>query len=456
MPFAFISFKLLTLSVVLQWLVTFTLPGAEFDAGHVPGCHPGTRIVILDTLHNWASDNQRTCRLLWLHGPAGVGKSAILQSLAERLASTSSLGATVFFSRPNNRDKATLIIPTIAYQLAVTIPLYREYLKRVMNNDLKLPEKAMEHQFNAMIVKPFTQPNFIGGDNKWVVLLDGLDECNGEEAQKLIIRLISRFTRQHPFAPLVWVIASRPEVHLKLTFKSQDVAGSFEEHDVPANSNDACRDVEKFLRVKFDEMRQNYADLMPRNSPWPTEQNITRISRTSGGLFAFAKTVAMYIEDPHVGNPISQLSTALSVTEGLEPGSLSALYAFYSVILGGVPPAASRVLKLLLSFYTAMSEPEYFSVDNVYPLVVVATMFGLQQDTVYGALRKLHSVIQVPPPDESGRRAMKFYHASFSDYLKTVGGYTIDISVVTRMWSGYFAILHGGDTAGALSYPSPR
>lgn len=292
-------------------------------------------------------------------------------------------------------------------------------------------------------------------------MLDGLDECNGEEAQTLIIRLISQFTTKHTSSPLVWIIASRPEVHLRLVFNSQEITGSFKEHSILANSDDACRDVETFLRSKFEEIRQNYKDLIPGNTPWPLEQKITRIARTSGGLFVFAATVICFIGDPHVGDPVFQLDTALSVTIGLEPGSLSVLYAFYSAILAAVPPAMSLGLRMLLSFYVTLGRgssvlprTQGIPSNEDYPLVLVATIFGLPQNIVYGALRKLHSVIKVPHVDESGRCGIKFYHTSFADYLKTLEDYAIDVGMMTRMWSGYCAILHEGNSVGKTFCPA--
>lgn len=433
------------------------MSGAEFDAsGHVPGCHPGTRIAILDSLQRWIDDPQAVRQMLWLRGPAGVGKSAILQSLAEQLSEASRLGATLFFSRPNKRDNPIFVIPTIAYQLAVRIPSYNEYLRQIMINNPKLLEKDMERQFKALIIEPFVNLRLTTEGAKWAILLDGLDECHGDDAQMLIVRLISRFTRQYPTIPLIWVIASRPEAHLHLAFNSAEVSGLFEEHEVLANSDDACRDVEKVLRAKFEEIRQNYKDLMPAGAPWPAEGDITRISKTSSGLFALAMTVARYVEDPHACDPISQLAVVLSVTDGLEPGSLSALHAFYSAILGGVPKSMSPIVKLVLAYYTRLGdETPILADDNAstggVPLVFVATILDLQQHTVYGALRKLHSVIKVPSLDESGQLAIKFYHASFFDYLKTLRVYDLDVELLTKIWWGYSRILHGGDSTGMVT-----
>lgn len=399
-------------------------------------------------LHHWVDETQRDYHILWLHGPAGVGKSAIIQSLAERLSEVSKLGASLFFSRLKKRNNPVFAIPTLAYQLAVRIPSYKEHLERFMLNDPKLLEKDMERQFDALIAKPFANLEFTGEDGKWAILLDGLDECDGEGAQVLIVKLISRFSRRYPECPLTWIISSRPEAHLQLVFGSEEVNGSFKDHDVPANSDDACRDVEKYLRASFEQIHHNYRDLMPLGTHWPAEHDIARISETSSGLFALATTVVRYIEDSDVCDPVSQITTVLSVTEGLEPGSLSTLYSLYSVILDSVPRTSLPTLKMLLSSYTTIGGGTSTNTgDDLLPLVMVATLFGLQQHAVYGALRKLHSVIKVPALNESGRQGLKFYHASFVEYLMSRGDYAIDVEMMTKLWWGLFAVLHGGDSA---------
>lgn len=423
------------------------MSGVEFGANdHVPGCHPHTRTKILADLHDCIDGSQDGPRMFWLHGPAGVGKSAIIQSLAECLSEapsvTSKLGASLFFSRQHNRDKSTLVFPTIACQLAVRIPSYKEYLESIMLQDPRLLEKKMEHQFKALIVEPFTELRWEEGV-RWGILLDGLDECNGDDAQILIVNLITCFTRKHPAAPLVWVIASRPEAHLQLTFTSREVG-------VPIDDVDGCRDVEEYLGTKFGAIHQRYRDLIPPVTSWPAMQDRTRISKASSGFFALAATVTRYIEDPQISDPVRQLDTVLSTTEGLEPGSLTTLYAFYSMILAGVPPVMSPILKELFCFYAIVGRTTSLLTGNDsdnqdFPLVVAAAIFGLKQSDVYGALRRLHSVINVPRPDESGRRGIRFYHPSFPHYLETVDGYKIDVEVTTKIWRGLFTLLHRSD-----------
>ncbi|KAF9069507.1 hypothetical protein BDP27DRAFT_1363337 [Rhodocollybia butyracea] len=48
-----------------------------------PKCHPGTRAHVLDTLEDWARSDSKPTSIYWLYGAAGVGKSAIAQTISE-------------------------------------------------------------------------------------------------------------------------------------------------------------------------------------------------------------------------------------------------------------------------------------------------------------------------------------------------------------------------------------
>ncbi|KAJ7652936.1 hypothetical protein B0H14DRAFT_2425523, partial [Mycena olivaceomarginata] len=62
-----------------------------------PRCHPNTRTKMLDELCNWSTQDKSAQPIFWLHGPAGAGKSAIMQSLCLKLQDAGHLGGTFFF-----------------------------------------------------------------------------------------------------------------------------------------------------------------------------------------------------------------------------------------------------------------------------------------------------------------------------------------------------------------------
>jgi len=56
-----------------------------------------------------------------MRGPAGVGKSAIAQTCADKLAENWHLGAAFFFTVKEHNNPSRLFT-TIAYQLTTTLP----------------------------------------------------------------------------------------------------------------------------------------------------------------------------------------------------------------------------------------------------------------------------------------------------------------------------------------------
>ena len=63
--------------------------------------HPDTRTEILDILKAWIKDPISASGIVWMHGPIGVGKTAIAQSIAEWAYAEGILGGSFFFLRGN-------------------------------------------------------------------------------------------------------------------------------------------------------------------------------------------------------------------------------------------------------------------------------------------------------------------------------------------------------------------
>jgi hypothetical protein len=78
------------------------------------------------------TDSHSIC---WLYGIAGSGKSAIAQSISERIAKNE-LAASFFFNRrERERSGKEYIITTIAYQLAISVPPLKSVICDVIAKD---------------------------------------------------------------------------------------------------------------------------------------------------------------------------------------------------------------------------------------------------------------------------------------------------------------------------------
>ncbi|KAF9444225.1 hypothetical protein P691DRAFT_356889 [Macrolepiota fuliginosa MF-IS2] len=434
----------------LEKMLLHVIPGAEFNSAvrdPPPKCHPDTRIQIREDLHNRING---TTKLIWMHGPAGVGKSAIMQTIAETVPTC----ATLFFSRSSDppRNDSKKVFTTLAYRIAANNAEYREYIEERIYQDPAFLAISLTEQFDRLFTVPFTHNYVQPGSQRWVVLLDGLDECKNEQNDQCrIVDLIGDSNLRHAGAtPFIWVIASRPEAHLmaalrKLKGSFRDRPTEFWELEIPADSNDAAQDIERYLHTEFTKIREGSPDSFPTPaSTWPSDGDFLKAARASSGLFVFASTLTKYIS---VDRPPSRLRLIISLIDRstldftrISQRPFSLLDILYTQIMSDIPEDLLSVAKSLLGYYRFVSE----GLISGKGLVIACNVLGLCQDEVYDALRKLHSVLKCPSPGNA-RHGIEFFHASFPDFLfdhSRSQCYYVDLEQeLTNTWRCYLRIL---------------
>ncbi|KAJ3569383.1 hypothetical protein NP233_g5088 [Leucocoprinus birnbaumii] len=423
-------------NAALDRLSQRTIPGAEYDSSErdpPPLCHPSTRLEIRGEVQRWLRNQHRLEKVLWLHGPAGAGKSAVIQSLAEDESDSpdSILGATFFFSRTKGFVDAQFLFTTIAHQLGIKYPSYRHYIVNLLTRDRRIPNKKMAIQFQHFIREPFGNMALEGFPDTVAIFIDGLDECMGTGTQKEIVLLIGNFVLEFPTSRIIWAIASRPEAPLKESFQSlaNESASPYKQIILHVNSEEGCRDVERFLRDSFQDVRKQYPSSFPPSRPWPTETHFLEIASAASGHFGFATTVMKFIIDEDRGNPAAQLATVIQVINLVtlpsnKPQPLAMLDAMYTQILSTVPTDILPTTMALLSIMTHSYEVYHLSGELVpFTLEAISLVpwewLGLSQEDVDSALRKLCSVLSwnvFPPPGEK-IKPPEPHHASFTDFL---------------------------------------
>ncbi|KAF9442198.1 hypothetical protein P691DRAFT_789942 [Macrolepiota fuliginosa MF-IS2] len=409
-----------------------------------------------------------TVRLIWMHGPAGVGKSAIMQTIAE----TVSTCATLFFSRSSDPPchDSKMVLTTLAYSLTVENRGYRKYIEDSMFQDPAFLQKSLTEQFHCLFIVPFTSNLVQSGTRRWVVLLDGLDECKNEgNDQCRIVDLISSSILCHAGAtPFVWVIASRPEAHLmvvlqKLKKRFRDHSSEFWVCSVPVDSNDAEWDIERYLHAEFTRIREDNSDAFPNSTyTWPLDSNFLKVTNASSGLFVYASTLTKYISADH---PASRLKLIVALIDRstlnstrLSHNPFSQLNILYTQIMSDIPGDLLLVAKSLLSYFCLICTERRYGKG----LVEACNILGLCQDEVYSALHKLHSVLSCPSPGQAEHNGIEFFHASFSDFLFNHSrslDYHVDLhQELTNTWRCCIRILKescwGNSTAHAPNHDS--
>ncbi|KAF7328290.1 NACHT domain-containing protein [Mycena sanguinolenta] len=187
------------------------------DSFMEPKCHPETRTKLLKDLRDWAVETRPKTTILWLYGPAGAGKSAIMQTLATQLDEDGRLGVGFFFKYGHaTRGNARTLFTTIAYQLALNVQWLRAPISQVVEQNPSLVARSIAVQRQELIYKPCRTHDH---HDPIVILIDGLDECDRHSVQVEILRTIRSTSLNHPLLPR-FIVASRAEAHIREMFDS--------------------------------------------------------------------------------------------------------------------------------------------------------------------------------------------------------------------------------------------
>ncbi|KAF9267073.1 hypothetical protein L218DRAFT_941668 [Marasmius fiardii PR-910] len=168
-----------------------------------PKVLPGTRKEILQRLSSWCELPFKENRVFWVSGAAGVGKSAIAQTLSEKYIQSGQLAAAFFFSRNDpTRDKLDPFVTTITHQLAtskVLKPLIAPFIDNIIGSMPETLYQTWETQFQTLIADTLAQVD----PRSWselphLVIVDGVDECIQVGSQKRLLNILQSSTPTLP------------------------------------------------------------------------------------------------------------------------------------------------------------------------------------------------------------------------------------------------------------------
>jgi hypothetical protein len=370
-------------------------------------------LKIRERLTRWLFAEYDEWKMIWVRGSAGTGKSAVAQSFGDACGEEKKHGASYFFSRTAGRNKLETVVPTIVCQLATTIPEYRSLIGHQLAKNPFLLRQSPPVQFRELIVEPFATLQRQRSRQPIVIILDGLDECEGEKAQLEILQMITTAIRTNPHLPLRWLIFSRPEAHLKNAFSRNLLCGR-EELIIDAECRD---DVERYVKDGLVEIQNTYTDVIPAD--WPSPDNLQDLLDAVSGLFVFASTCLNFIDDPDKADPPSQLESLLAFmcrSQGVvSRNPLAVLDLLYSRILEKIPADVYKSTRQILAYMSHRNKvDQYDYLDSAQSL---SNFLRLDQQAFYKATRGLHSVASVPEPEDADEIQTRFYHASFQDFL---------------------------------------
>ncbi|KAJ7481796.1 hypothetical protein FB451DRAFT_1364900 [Mycena latifolia] len=338
-----------------------------------PSCHPGTRREALDILYEWAAE--------LTPGAHGCRKSAILQTLTQRLHAAGRLGGSFVFCRKHETPgNAKAIFCAIAYQLAMNIPRLRAPISQVVRKNPAIFGESLSTQLEGLILAP----------------------CRALEAQQEILSLLGNAVQSRSSQLRILVSSRSGDSVARILGEPcfSGVCGSF-------YVQRSLEDVRTYLCAEFSRIQQNCFESSVAGGecvPWLSSQGFNHLVETSSGCFLYASTLIKFLGDPEF-HPLARLA---AVVETIPLNLLNcSLDRLYTQILATVPTGSRAALLAVLHILTTEKFADL-------PLRYMEQLLHMKAGRLRRILRHLRSVLNVPDSDSGGITA---HHTSFLDFL---------------------------------------
>ena len=373
-----------------------------------PKCYPQTREAILKKIMDWVEQRTENLALffLWVYGPAGAGKSAIAQTIAELCVEANLLAASFFFSRTAvGRNDNSCLVSTLTWQLIQSIPEIREYVLALLERDPTIVSRAPATQMKALIVDPLNMiSKEVLNQRPCFIIIDGLDECVDRTSQEDILKFLARSIQQLT-APFYFLIASRPELEIRDTFSS-DILRTIT-HTLPLEHDcQSDEDIRHFFTSKFQELCSKRPHLP---QPWPPREDVDSLVEKSSGQFIYAATVIRYIESRrHQPEDRLQIVLEMKSSSSETDTPFAALDALYLQIFSSVDnDQIDNVLKVLGALILIKN-------NKVDGLGFLEDLFEYRSGQLEAVMGDMVALVDIPT---TRWLPVKIYHASLPDFL---------------------------------------
>ncbi|KIJ23083.1 hypothetical protein M422DRAFT_39808 [Sphaerobolus stellatus SS14] len=350
-------------------IANYAVPDAGYNHREVQHqCMPGTRENVISTIMQWAT-NEDSLPICWLNGPAGFGKSSIVQTVAEHLAVRGILAASFFSLRGAGlRTEFKHVLTTLSYHMTISIPETKSNL-----------------------------PN--------VVVIDALDEClEAKSIQAFISLLVSLSSNDS--CPLQFLLARRGEDHIQNVFGGPDA--KLVTKTLELEQFNSVDDIHTFMKSSFANFHNQHSRVFQGvPEQWPSSEQLTELTNKSSGVFIFAATDTHTGLDPlysQVLNTASwhgDLNKVLAVIILHEQLSIAALSDLIEIRVIDIVSCLSKEYHIQAPFYHAIIFKHCLTRmtrtlnHNTFPLDFATRYACRRWKTLSGSAEPLNTDLQV-------------------------------------------------------------
>ncbi|KAF7967813.1 hypothetical protein HWV62_32971 [Athelia sp. TMB] len=366
---------------------------AVMDATDRPICLAGTKQdLIKDILDQLMNPSDQSKNILWLHGPAGLGKSTVATTVAEYFRELQRRGAFLFFDR-NSKEESDpkRVISTLAYQVAEHNVDIRAAVSAAIEADRQVVSAPFASQFSSLLFEPLSKASALI-EGPIVVVLDALDECGDASSRRILLDILTSLKFAKLPRQIRFLITSRPEPDIEDALDSCDHV-----HGVDLFMASPA-DLRLYIKSELQHIYSKRHIKAGLETGWPGEMVIDRLVAFAAGLFIWAATAMKYL---YIGNPAQRLEN-LAHDHGAF--TLHDLYrtALLSVWDSEMAVACKQVLGLVIVSQAPLTDE------------TISQMLGFTDSgtTCRLTLQRLGCVIQ-----GSEGQPVRMLHKSFPDYL---------------------------------------
>lgn len=295
------------------------------DASRRNSCLKDTRADILKFVGDWVHDTASQHNILWVHGLAGSGKSALSTTIADMFREAGQLGAFLFFDRDvTERSDPTVVIRTMAHQLGASNTAFSVLIGDAVDGNSNITLSPISRQFQKLIIDVFQNVDM--GPTPIVIVMDALDECGTPAEREALLAVLSEQFVQLP-AGIRAIITSRADIDICDSFEDSPHILPYE-LDITSEANSS--DILSYFQHRMTGIRKKKRRLHFTEG-WPGDDSFHELVLRASGLFVWAFTASEFV-DGH--DPIRRLGLILRGEAA--SGAEAALDTLYKTALESV------------------------------------------------------------------------------------------------------------------------
>ncbi|KZP27158.1 hypothetical protein FIBSPDRAFT_948802 [Athelia psychrophila] len=260
-------------------------------------CIPGTRRDVIDEILAWALHPSKgdNSNVFFLHGVAGIGKSAVAATIATHLSKMDRLGAFVSFDRlgaPSGQIQPHTAVKALALQIAAFDERLMALIVDIINDRKTAPvlDALLPEQFYRLIVKPLASIPALAGDGAIVIVLDGLYECGqpGDWTSNLDL-LVGQIERLP--SNLRFIITSRTVNGIHDAVTSTVLHPRIKSRELRSSSHS---DIAAYFTFRIEKIRHKNTYLQ---GDWPGRPAIVELTARAFGFFPWAVNASNFVDE---------------------------------------------------------------------------------------------------------------------------------------------------------------